>query len=288
MLRSYNQADGSYLYEAFDGFWLGRPYVRRLELVPVGDEALALKQRQVHAGSTAGITSGTGEGLLKVFRSDPSFATITAAGEWNLVLNFNLSKGKPYNDKCFRQAFAYALDPQKMVDQVLLGAGRPGTPGYLPESNPWKNPKTGPYPYDPARARQLLQDAGYLDRDGDHVREGPDGRPLRMQLLYSGDLSSSRPAEMVKAWLAEIGVEIQLKAVDRATLDQMTAAGQYDIAITGYGGLGGDPDQDPQVDQDQEKPMRVSQELADQIQVTGLHPGLAGILHRDDLSRAVG
>ena len=243
VLKSYNKAEGSYLYEAFDDFWLGKPFVKRLELVPVGDEALALKQGQVHAGSTAGITSGTGEDLLRAFRSDPRFATLDAVGEWNLVLNFNLSRGKPYDDKSFRQAVAHALDLQKMVDQVLFGAGRPGTPGYLPESNPWKNPKTGPYPYDPARAKQLLREAGYVDKDGDGVLEGPDGRPLKIQLLYSGELSSPRPAEMIKGWLAEVGVEIQLKAVDRATLDAMTADGQYDLAITGYGGLGGDPDQ---------------------------------------------
>jgi peptide/nickel transport system substrate-binding protein len=242
LLKSYSKADGSYLYEANDNFWLGPPYVKRIELIPVGDEALSLKQGQIDAGSIASVTSATSKELMKVFTDNPKYAVITAPGEWNLILNFNLTKGEPFTDKAFRQAVAYGLDLQKMVDQVLFGAGQPGNPGYLPPSNQWQNPKAKTYPYDPVRARQLLKSAGYIDRNGDGVLETPDGRSLKLQLVYSGDLSSPRPAEMIKSWLADIGIDISLKAVDTASLDQITAAGQYEMAITGYGGMGADPD----------------------------------------------
>jgi len=240
-LASYNKAEGSYLYEANDDFWLGPPYVKRIELIPVGDEALAIKQGQIHAASVSGVGSATAADLMKALRDDPKLGVISAPGEWNLVLYFNMEKGPPYNDKAFRQAIAYSLDLQKMVDQVLFGDGTAGVPGRLPESNPWSNPKTPTYPYNVEKAKQLLESSGYLDRNGDGLREMPNGKPLKLQLLF-GDLSSSRPAEMVKSWLADVGIEVTLKSVDRATLDQMTTEGQYEMAITGYGGMAGDPD----------------------------------------------
>ena len=241
-LVSYGKAEGTYLFEANDDFWLGPPYVKRIELVPVADESLALKLGNVHAGSIAGIMSPTSAELVKWFKENQKYTIITAPGEWNLVLYFNFDKGAPFTDKAFRQAVAYALDLPKMVDQVLFGEGKPGIPGRLPVSNPWSNPRTPTYPYDVAKAKHMLESAGYVDRNGDGVREGPAGRPLRIQLAYSGELSSPRPAEMIKAWLGEVGIEVALKAVDRKTLDQITTDGQYEMAITGYGGLAGDPD----------------------------------------------
>lgn len=240
-LVSYNKAEGAYLYEANDNFWLGAPYVQRIELIPVGDEALALKQGEVHAAGISGIVSAATEDLLKAFQEDSRFGMITAPGEWNLVLYFNEERGAPLNDRSFRQAVAYALDLQTMVDQVLFGDALPGTPGWLAPSNPWKNPDIGPYPYDADKARAMLEEAGYTDRDGDGVREAADGTPLKFELVY-GNWFTPRPAEMIKAWLADVGIEIQLKSVDRVTSDQLTQEGQYALALVGHGGLGGDPD----------------------------------------------
>lgn len=240
-LISYNKAEGAYLYEANDDFWLGPPYVERIEMVPVGDELLALKQGEVDEAGISGIVSAATQDLVKAFQEDERFDIITAPGEWNLVLYFNMERGVPFSDKSFRQAVAYALDLQTMVNQVLFGDGLPGTPGGLAPSNPWMNPDIKPYPYDPGKAKALLEEAGYVDSDGDGVLETPDGKPLKIELLYA-NWYSPRPAEMIKTWLADVGIEITLKLVDRVTSDQLTSEGQYEMALVGFGGRGGDPD----------------------------------------------
>jgi peptide/nickel transport system substrate-binding protein len=240
-LVTYDKAEGAYLYDANDDYWMGPPYVKRIEMIRVGDDSLALSQGEIHAGGIEGITSAAMEDLLNVFTKDERFGIITAPGEWNLVLYFNMERGAPFHDKAFRQAVAYALDLEMVVNQVLFGDGLPGRPGQLPPSNPAMNPEAKTYPYDPALARQMLEEAGYVDRNGDGIRETPDGEPLRIELLYA-NWYSPRPAEMIKTWLQEVGIEINLKLVDRATSDQYTSEGQYEMALVGFGGRGGDPD----------------------------------------------
>ncbi len=237
-LVSYDQAEGAYLYEANEDFWAGIPCVRRIELIPVSEPPLALREGQIHAYSS--VVRVLPREVVAAFEADPRFGILAAPGEWNLVLYFNLARGEPFQNRQFRQAVAHALDLQTMVDQVLLGDGLPGTPGWLPPANPWHNPDVKPYPYDPERANQLLDEAGYVDGDGDGIRELPDGRPLRLELLF-GNWFSPRPAEMIQRWLADVGIEVVLQSVDRTTSDQRTAKGQYEMALVGHGGLGGDP-----------------------------------------------
>lgn len=75
----------------------------------------------------------------------------------------------PWNDVAFRQAMAYAIDWPDLVETVTQGTARLAGPGRTisPASAYWYNPDTIEYKYDLAKARQLLQDAGYeWDSDG--------------------------------------------------------------------------------------------------------------------------
>jgi peptide/nickel transport system substrate-binding protein len=240
-LLEYNKAEGSYLYEANEDYWLGPPYVKRLEMIPVGDELLALKTGVIDAAGIEGVSSPTMEELYSSFIQDERFDVISAPGEWNLVLYFNMERGAPFNDKTFRQAVAHALDLQFIVDQVLFGNAMPGLPGTLAPSNPWVNPAVQPYPYDPDKAREMLEEAGNVDRNGDGIRETPDGQSMKYELVYA-NWYSPRFAELIKRWLEDVGIEINLTLVDRATSDEITSGAKYDMALVGYGGRGADPD----------------------------------------------
>jgi peptide/nickel transport system substrate-binding protein len=244
-LLAYDKAEGSYLFEANDGFWLGPPHVKRVEVVPVANPALALKQGEVHGAGEQGEIHGGGTGfvsqeVLATFRDDPRFDIIEAPGDWNLVLYFNMERGLPFSDTAFRQAVAHALDLQMMVDRVILGDGLPGLPGQLPVSNPWMNPEVPGFVHDPAAATALLEQAGYQDTDGDGVRETPEGNPLQLELTYNS--AYQREAEMIQAWLKPIGIGIDFRGVDSATASDITAEGKYELAFVGFGGRGADPD----------------------------------------------
>jgi len=114
------------------------------------------------------------------------------------------------SDRRVRQALSYGIDREAIT--ALYGrAGRVGTnllispSKYASKAIEWR--------YDPARADVLLEGAGWVDADGDGVRE-KDGRRLR--LVFQTSINSVRQAtqEMVKASLGAIGFEIELKSID--------------------------------------------------------------------------
>jgi peptide/nickel transport system substrate-binding protein len=238
-LISYDKATGAYLFEANPDFWLGRPYVQRIELVPANDALLALQQRVV---DTAALPSqgGITDEVLAPFQGE-EYGTLTAPGEWNPAIHFNLNKGAPYDDVAFRQAWAYAIDRDELVQRILLGRGDPGVPALLAPANPWRNPDVERYKYDLTKASALLDGAGYKDSNGDGLREMPNGQPLEVPMLFQSP-EYARPAELVRDMLKEAGIVVTLKPVDRATLDASTTEGNFQVALTYYGGLGGDPD----------------------------------------------
>ncbi|MBN1178191.1 MAG: hypothetical protein JXD18_03205 [Anaerolineae bacterium] len=226
-LVEFSQEEGTYLFEANPDFFLGMPYVRRIEFVPTSDDILALSNGDVDAFDKFG---GVTEEMLTPFRQEP-FAVEEAPGEWGMFLYFNLEQETPLQDVRVRQAIAYAVDRQAMVDRVLFGFGDAGTPGFLPPANPFYNPDVPDYVFDLEQARSLLEEAGY------------DGTPI--ELAYSPDwiMASARVVEIIEAGLTEIGLSLELVTMDQATIDAAAREGTYEMMITGFGGLGSDPDQ---------------------------------------------
>jgi peptide/nickel transport system substrate-binding protein len=226
-LVEYSQEEGTYLFEANPDFFLGMPYVRRIEFVPTSDDILALSNGDIAAFDKFG---GVTDEMLEPFRQAP-FAVKEAPGEWGMFLYFNLEKETPLQDVRVRQAIAHAVDRQAMVERVLFGFGDPGNPGFLPPANPFYNSDVTDYAYDLEQAKALLQKAGY------------DGTPI--QLAYSPDwiMASARVVEIIQAGLDEIGLNLKTVTMDQATIDAAATEGSYELLITGFGGLGADPDQ---------------------------------------------
>jgi len=75
------------------------------------------------------------------------------------------------NDRKIRQAFAYAIDRDELVEKIARGAGKAGKMGILSEDHIWYNPHQPEYDYNPDKARTLLDEAGWIDTDGDGIRD---------------------------------------------------------------------------------------------------------------------
>ena len=145
-------------------------------------------------------------------------------------------------DRNVRLALAHATDKQKLIDVVLLGFGTPGLTLIPDGLGPWYNNTLKDYEFDVAKANQILDDAGYLDTDGDDVREMPDGSsPLNFKLHWPSDsIDSPRTAELLSEMWREVGVTLELQAIDPDALTaECCPAFDYDIMIWGWGS---DPD----------------------------------------------
>jgi peptide/nickel transport system substrate-binding protein len=238
-LQSVDEAGGSYLYTANEAFFLGVPYVRRLEFVPAPDELLGLQRGEIDAAELS--EEPAPEEQLKAFESNPQFGKLQGTGDWNLALNFNLSKGFPYNEKKFRHAIAYAIDRKDMVNRLLLGRGQPASVAGLAPDHEMLAPNLPTYDRNVARARTLLDEIGIKDTNNDGVRELPDGSRFVQELQSSNRFSPKSP-ELIKEYLREVGIDVNVQILDRAAADDNAGKGNYTMTLVGYGGIAGDAD----------------------------------------------
>lgn len=238
-LVSHDEAAGTYLFEANQDFHLGAPFVKRLELVPATDELIALQRGEI---DVAGLSEDpVPPAQLQAFDNNPQFGKLEQPGDWNLALHFNLTKGFPYDRVEFRQAVAYAIDRKDLVNRILFGRGQPASTGGLSPDHEMGAPGLPAYDRNVQRARQMLDTLGLRDTNGDGFRELPDGSPWVQELQSSNRFSADTP-ELVKEYLRDVGINVDVRILDRATADSNSAQGNYTMSLVGYGGLAGDAD----------------------------------------------
>ncbi len=239
-LESEDEAAGTYLFTANDSFYLGSPYVKRIELVPAPDELLALQRGDVDAGEL--LEDSAPDEQIKAFESNRNFTKLDGPFDWMLALHINLSKGFPYDRKEFRQAVAYALDRKDMVTRLLQGRGAPGTVGGLSPDHPLLAPGLPTYDRDVPKAKGMLDALGLKDTNGDGLRDLPGGAPF-VQEIQANSRFTPKSAELVKEYLREVGIDVRIQILDKAAADESSGKGNYTMALIGYGGMSGDPDQ---------------------------------------------
>lgn len=233
-LESYESGEGSYLFVANDDYFLGAPFVERIEMPAVDDELAALQAGDVDQAGANGVTPD----VLKPFRNDDAFEVLTAPpGTSQMGLYWNMERGGALADPTFRHACAKAIDREGLVERLFGGNGTPGNPGWIPPENPW-HVDVEQYEFDVEAANQMLDDAGYT-RDGeDGTRQDPDGNPLQFTLL------SEAPApgfvDLIVNSLAEIGVELQPEALDTPTFNERMINLETEMSLIGSGGMNSD------------------------------------------------
>jgi len=235
-LESYSRADGSYLFTANEGYFLGKPYVTRIENVPADNELLALRKGEIDAGGPPPLKPSPA--ALESFRKNPDFDVVRGTPDFTLALYFKLTGGGALADPRFRRAIASAVNREDAVKRALQGQGVPGKPGWLPPSNAYYA-ETRDYPFDLAKARSELDGAGYRMTGG--TRRGPDGKALSFRLAFEAPMAS-QAAELVASYLKPLGITVRPQALDTTTLNERSTKGDYELALISYGGLGGNPD----------------------------------------------
>jgi peptide/nickel transport system substrate-binding protein len=149
-----------------------------------------------------------------------------------------------FRDRKVRLALAYGMaDFDKFIAQVLDGKGvRCICDQY--RYGPYYNPDLKPIPYDPTKAVELLEEAGWFDSDGDGVID-KNGRPFRFELL-NRTMPETNPAWqltlMYKENLKKIGIDMQIKTVEWSTMLDLVGKGDFEACTLGWG-LASPPDQ---------------------------------------------
>lgn len=160
---------------------------------------------------------------------------------------FNLSPkrapGKPWLDRReFRQAISFAADRQAIVNAVFLGEGVPLHGPVSPGNRTWYSDATPKYGHDPQKARDLLTSLGLSDRNGDGTLEDAAGAPVRFSLLTQrGHTIRERTASMLQEQLRQVGIAVDVVALDTGSLQQRIGSGDFDTMYYGFQQSATDP-----------------------------------------------
>ena len=153
--------------------------------------------------------------------------TISQSTSWNFIeLAMNSydspdSKGNPVlKDQQFRTAVNWAVDRQKVVDVAYQQYATLGSSLIVPYSKyHWEPAADQAFTFDPEKAKQILEDAGYKDVDGDGFRETKDGKKLALRFYATTDsVQNQTAAKLIVGWLKDVGIKLNLQVIDAGTL----------------------------------------------------------------------
>ncbi|WP_427023555.1 ABC transporter substrate-binding protein [Aureimonas ureilytica] len=207
--------------QRFDGYWNAedKPALAHATFRFISDptaQSAALKAGDVDAFPEFGAPE-----LYDTFKADPKFEQVVGNTELKVVAGLN-NREKPLSDVRVRQALMMAVDRQTLIDGAWGGFGTPIGSHYTP-NDPGYIDLTNVLPYDPAKARALLAEAGY-----------PNGFELSIrspQMSYA-----TRSSEILQAMLAEIGVTLRIVPTEfpAVWVDQVLKGHDFEMTIVAH------------------------------------------------------
>ncbi|WP_309228309.1 glutathione ABC transporter substrate-binding protein [Virgibacillus saliphilus] len=142
-------------------------------------------------------------------------------------IGVNMDK-EPFDDKLVRQAINYALDTEAIIDHVYNGVGVYAE-GPIGPSVIGHSPELEGYEYDPEKAKELLEEAGY-----------PDG--FETTIWTNDDQARIDVAEVAQAQLAEVGIDVSVDVMEWGAYLEQTSSGNHDMFVLGWSNMTGDGD----------------------------------------------
>ncbi|HEY1327992.1 MAG TPA: ABC transporter substrate-binding protein [Casimicrobiaceae bacterium] len=223
------QKDATIRYRAFDQHWHGRPKIDNL-VYSITRDATAryakLKTGECH------VMAFPKPADLEEMRKDPQLTVLQKEGLNIGYIAFNVEK-KPFDNKLVRQALNYATNKDAILKAVYQGNGQVAKNPIPPIL--WSyNDKVRDYPYDPAKAKQLLAQAGLANGFEVELWYLPVTRP------YNPD--GKRMAELIQADWEKVGVKAKLVTYEWAEYRKRAKNGEHQVIMFGWSGDNGDPD----------------------------------------------
>jgi peptide/nickel transport system substrate-binding protein len=226
------------LVEAFEDHWRGRPNIDQVEMRVIPEASVRAIEIETGGADSSVWSLNVDDNARLLEEPDlTSYVTYSTA-----VNNFPINNEIPqFQDRETRQAFMHAIDRQRLIDDVFAGAAVIANANLSPALEEWYDPDIPEYEYDPERAEELLEEAGWVMGD-DGVRERDGDRLSWTCYVISGDEARRPEAEMVSEMLSQVGAEMAIQEIP--TFGDLMRAGEGEMGLHNwtYGGNNGEPD----------------------------------------------
>lgn len=230
----------NYTFIRNDNYWGEEPAVKQftVKIIP-SMEARIMALRTGEIDIIVGADKITYDSFITL-REDSKFSAKVSDGDvCGRTLILNTTK-KPFDDKNVRLALAYTINNQIVCDNIFYGIESEAKT-HLSSQLPYCDVDFKPYTYNIEKAKQLLDEAGYIDSDGDGIRE-KNGQKLESELLYKVGLSINEDLSLaIAGQLKEVGFDINPNGLDVMAWYTKGCEGEASILVYETMGMPFDP-----------------------------------------------
>jgi peptide/nickel transport system substrate-binding protein len=197
----------------------GIPYLDRVTFKFIGDPSAQIAS--LKAGDIDAVAYDVSPENALLLEKDPKFKVLDGYTTTKVILSTNNSR-KPFTDVRVRRAMAYAIDRKALIKGAMSGFGVP-IGSHMDPGNPYYIDLTSVYPYNPQKAKQLLNEAGY-----------PNGfeAVLKLPERYA---YARRTGEIVADMLAQVGIKLKIELIEWGQwIDRVFKNADYDLTVIGH------------------------------------------------------
>ena len=222
---SFDQSQNIIELAANADYWEGAPTIQKIRVKTITDANSLQAELQSGGVDIAPLPSNLAPDTLKSLRDGSSLKVEQFNGSNIQYLQFN-TQSPPLNNLKLRQAIAYAIDREKIINELLFGQATIAH-SILPVES-WAYNAGTKYSFDLAKAKQLVQESGYR------------GEPIRF-MYPAGSAATNQYAQVIQNSLVQAGINVEIETIERQVLLKQLALGQYQM----YTGIWVGGNQDP-------------------------------------------
>lgn len=235
--------------ERNEQYWGEKPVLASLRYKAINEEIARLNT--FFSGGAEIITPAAPQFVAK--QEDPEWQKRATFLNWVnmrsgysfIAWNCGERNGKltPFHDKRVRLAMTQSFDREKMIRDISMGMSVVAK-GNMPLASPGSNKEIKPWPFDPAKAKALLKEAGWEDRNNDGLLEDKLGNVFAFEFTYpSGSEIGDRRARFIQDSFTAMGMKVVLKPVEWAVFQDVLKTRDFDAVTLGWGASA--PESDP-------------------------------------------
>ncbi len=222
--------------EAFAEYWEGAPKLPAVQVRVISEMNSLQSNLLSGVVDIAPMPTSLSPDAIKGLEKNPNLQVKVFPGSNVVLLTINTASA-PLDNAKVRQALAYAINRENMIKNLLLDLGKIAH-SILPEES-WAYSSGQTYSYNPAKAKQLLDEAGFRDPDGDGPKMRFD-KPIIFK-LSGASVAGRQYAGVIQNDLKEVGIPVEIQTPEQNTLFDELRRGNFQMAYSQWVGGNQDP-----------------------------------------------